>query len=331
MDAQHPWLLYYRYRLRLCTKKYLILPAHDEELKFISSFVNSALDELIKLKDMEDANAFDIHKALCSQMAFELGEYYFIIEDYEKSSFYLGLCYSISISNSLPVDVLSSWTDIDFDELHILQSVCDDLRSSKSNHSTEPADIFTLLSMYDSCKEYHAHIFEFFENDIVLKSIPNYVKEQFAQNALLNGYHELGLWILFCNAFSEATIETSTFESMKRRFLKGTTHFSDITTQLIIRVLGVPAKIIRSKEFPVNMIEEWRLRVQVFLFDISENVTQSTKIEIEASSKICVTIGFMSDFYSRYPLLKECTRSQWRIVQLLLNNTLGPLFSSRSI
>jgi catabolite regulation protein CreA len=98
LRVHHPWLLHARHRLRQCTKRYLIEKYEEEELKEISSFISSALTSL--LDEPVNAEDMDCHNSICCQMAFELGEYYVIAEDYQQAGYMFGVLESMLSSIS---------------------------------------------------------------------------------------------------------------------------------------------------------------------------------------------------------------------------------------
>jgi hypothetical protein len=286
LAVQHPWLLYSRYRFRICTSQYLILPAQEEEMAHMYDFIASALLDLMKHTINEPDVQF--HNVECCHMAFELGQYSMIVGQYQTAKHYFGL--SESFLDGLSAVDLSLLTEIDRSELSALHNIC--VEMTQAFNANDP---ITSINIID---QLHTHLrykdptaLKIVSVDIVAKIMAVDMKESLAVSAIKSGYLDIGLFILFCNVFHLASLMEMDFDVMKRAFYDVIDDdlFKEIGVELILKVLDVLSNTVLFKSFTQQFAKEFKLRISVFLFDLCDNLEFKVKSAVLSSSKIYLT------------------------------------------
>ncbi|KAI8895033.1 hypothetical protein BC833DRAFT_602638 [Globomyces pollinis-pini] len=194
--THHPFLLFSRYHIRSVNKS--CLPSAND-LTDMVEFVQSALQALLSLSP---TNSTDLmHKSTCAQMAMEIGKYYFVMDNYEKTIEYFSISKVLLEEFELTDDNI--WIDFTIAEVERIFNICQNIVKSKStapeNQSNELSIITLITANWFFKKDYaNEPIFNMFLEDIFNQEMPVVMKKLFSLDALKAGFNDQSQLITFC-------------------------------------------------------------------------------------------------------------------------------------
>lgn len=268
----HPFLLYARHMIRRVNKACEYIESHTDLAKFVETGLNS----LLKAKTIENS---DTHNATCCQMAFELGKYYFVSEEYAKGIELAGN--AKAMLGAFQINESSDWIDFTFAELDKLMKACNKMYKSTTKAETITVDNITIQLL--QFKRYkHPKVDSIFIQDALDHKIPLSLKRIISEDASISGYEDIASSIRLCTALHASLLTSPQVNLEMNHFVK---QYSTISSRIQAEVANAKIsidvmqkfvisldRIFKSEVFPALINKsEWTQAWQARLYDIYTN------------------------------------------------------------